>query len=992
MSTGKQSPGPALAPEAASQREDEGDPVTGDSSALSAPEESSSSAAVAVPQDEEDEEQEEEQQQAKRNPPSSSHLPQQQQQMLLHLPSPQHTLQVAMKDLSARRKRSFAQSQSHPQQHSAQESAGAGMNMNMIHPMHPMMMMNHPIHYAQQAGMMTHHPYAQQQQQQQQYMNMMMQAQAQFRYQQQQQQQMMMMQAQAQQQQQIQMRRAAAVAATSTTNSETTGSGELPSEPAAASARATVASDETKSRPHPDESDEQPQKDLQQQKEKLPPPPVIEQTQLTKEQQLELLQAKRRELEQQQRELVRQQQLLSARRQAAEAAQRGGPSSSTTTATLQPQPQAPGMNHMNQHHHHHHYFDPYHHPTMYQHPQGTIVSMMNPPPTNHMNIMNTMSLPQQQHTHADSASAHGEHPPDRVDQDDDEHQPLHMNHLPVAPLPVLSSSTKRSDREDFKNKAPPRRHSTSSYASASSAQDDSEPPKTYFSTGPFYMLPQPRTLAILESDRYSLTPLHCFVRQHCVEAFTATHQDVAQPSKGKRRPVQVGQVGLRCRHCCTQSSRNTTAAAPEGGSVYYPTTIASFYNATMNLLQRHLQKCPSMPQSVLKQYRAIKQEDHYARSGSSKKYWIQSARQLGFVDTEHGVRYVGGDDAAAGTTAAANLVPTMVTPVEGGEQLHPPLPPHSIDNSDHSASHGGGRDSATSLSLAHPFIAAEYLSPAVEHTRGAQMLPANAETMENSNQPIMEVVEPSDKPYSTDFVYVLMQQMRICKFTEADRLGKRKGLPIGYSGLACRHCYGGYSSGRFFPSSLKTLSDTSKGVNVLHNHMTKCRNCPLQVRDLLDQLRPTHDQQRSMMKFGNQKRFFARIWERLHGKGAPRKIGGARSVGGGGGIDMSMSSSKSISTATVSNDSHCNPAADMDGGSSFGPPPPHPYMSHSMMMAMANMNHHPMMMMQQEEEVLPLPQQQRQEQQQPSSRPQGLHDPQHDQAPADNTNKRQKMK
>ena len=106
--------------------------------------------------------------------------------------------------------------------------------------------------------------------------------------------------------------------------------------------------------------------------------------------------------------------------------------------------------------------------------------------------------------------------------------------------------------------------------------------------------------------------------------------------------------------------------------------------------------------------------------------------------------------------------------------------------------------------------------------------------------------------------------MQPCVFTEADRLGKRKGLPPGFPGLACRHCFGGYGSGRFFPSSIKTLSDTSKTLNVLHNHMQRCRKCPGDVRETLDKLRKFHDEQRSKMKFGSQKAFFARIWDRLH--------------------------------------------------------------------------------------------------------------------------------
>jgi hypothetical protein len=88
---------------------------------------------------------------------------------------------------------------------------------------------------------------------------------------------------------------------------------------------------------------------------------------------------------------------------------------------------------------------------------------------------------------------------------------------------------------------------------------------------PFSMLEKPIPLS-MSSDKDWLTPLHCFVRQHCVEIFTATEEDVATPSKGKRKPIHVGQVGIRCPY----------SKGGERGSVYYPTSISSIYNATVS--------------------------------------------------------------------------------------------------------------------------------------------------------------------------------------------------------------------------------------------------------------------------------------------------------------------------------------------------------------------------------------------------------------------------
>ena len=330
------------------------------------------------------------------------------------------------------------------------------------------------------------------------------------------------------------------------------------------------------------------------------------------------------------------------------------------------------------------------------------------------------------------------------------------------------------------------------------------------SNGQFATIEKPLPLA-MEADKDWLTPLHCFVRQHCVEAFTATQDDMATPAKGKRRRIQIGQVGIRCPHC----HHNESPTDREHGSVYYPKAIASVYNATMNLLQRHLHKCTSVPSEIMRRYEALKKDD--ARSGTSKKYWIESALSLGLVDTPKGIRF---------SPLNSSLLPSL-SKVSVKMDLHPQNPVGEL----------GINEKKTN------FLETRY-------------------TLRQS----APLVTTDDEPYATAFSFFLLSQMQPCVFTEADRLGKRKGLPPGFPGLACRHCFGGYGSGRFFPSSIKTLSDTSKTLNVLHNHMMRCRKCPPEVRETLDKLRKHHDQQRAKMKFGSQKAFFARIWDRLHYK------------------------------------------------------------------------------------------------------------------------------
>lgn len=370
-----------------------------------------------------------------------------------------------------------------------------------------------------------------------------------------------------------------------------------------------------------------------------------------------------------------------------------------------------------------------------------------------------------------------------------------------------------------------------------SADHQLSTPTTTFSKGPFAMMDEPLPLA-LGPDKDWLTPLHCFVRQHFVHIFTASEQDVATPSKGKRKPIQVGQVGIRCPHC--HQDIESSVKARERGSVYYPTSIASIYNATMNLLQRHLHHCSSVPPDIMRRYETLKADD--ARSGTSKKYWIESALSLGLVDTENGIRFSGKTGPPLPSRPPGNDFFTNAMTSTSNED-----PMHNINMDNSSKSHGEEEDSK----MPHDSHGADQDEPAQQQGEAGQG---------------GLLVRPEDEQYATAFSYHLIRQMQPCVFTEADRLGKRKGLPPGFPGLACRHCWGGYGSGRFFPSSIKTLSDTSKTLNVLHNHMMRCRKCPPTINHELAKYRKIHDEQRAKMKFGSQKAFFARIWDRLHFK------------------------------------------------------------------------------------------------------------------------------
>ena len=333
------------------------------------------------------------------------------------------------------------------------------------------------------------------------------------------------------------------------------------------------------------------------------------------------------------------------------------------------------------------------------------------------------------------------------------------------------------------------------------------------------ILPMPRPLA-MSNDHQWLTPLHCFVREKIVEVFTATQKDVDAPSRGKRRNISLNQVGIRCPHCSPLKVGNY--GAYRQGSVYYPLQISAMYNATMNLLQRHFDYCDMVPKEIQETYKKLKSDE--ARSGMSKKYWIESAKALGLVDKKNAIWYRTPTKAQLDTSSTS---PPKSPIIDSGDLHH-----------------------SSTTSTTGPV--------------GGQASTAQPQAQANAQPEAL--VYSEDQKKTTRFTFCLLSQVLSCRFTEADRLGKRRGLPIGFAGLACRHCYPQFGNGRYFPSSLKTLSDTSKTLNVLNAHLLRCRSCPEEIREELRQAHESHASERSDLPFGSQKAFFTKIWERLHGK------------------------------------------------------------------------------------------------------------------------------
>mmetsp|Transcript_31147 Transcript_31147/g.73421 ORF Transcript_31147/g.73421 Transcript_31147/m.73421 type:complete len:650 (-) Transcript_31147:206-2155(-) len=289
-----------------------------------------------------------------------------------------------------------------------------------------------------------------------------------------------------------------------------------------------------------------------------------------------------------------------------------------------------------------------------------------------------------------------------------------------------------------------------------------------------------------------LSPLHCFMRRYCVEAFSATPEDVATPRYGKSHgfKVEVGQVGIRCLHCKDLPPDKRAERA-----VCYPSSLRNIYHSIETWQRRHSLLCKCITPWVRKSILEL-MESSKTRAGGRRQYWEDSARRLGMVDTSQGVRF-------CRKPGDLGPIPSSVSGRAPGDQQ---VPQHKPE----------------------------------------------------------EVVRQEDKDLVTDYLFLLMDQMQTCRFTEEDRTGGRskiKNNEVGFPGMECRHCQGRAGFGRYFPSSVAALSLANSDRNV-YNHLQKCRKCPESIKAELVRLQK--DQAQSKNRRGLRKLFFNRIWKRMH--------------------------------------------------------------------------------------------------------------------------------
>lgn len=136
----------------------------------------------------------------------------------------------------------------------------------------------------------------------------------------------------------------------------------------------------------------------------------------------------------------------------------------------------------------------------------------------------------------------------------------------------------------------------------------------------------------LSSDENFVSEYQYVLRRH-IEFFEATQDDIASSARGRNKPIALGQVGIRCRHCAHLPRQQRCKAA-----TYYPTKLDRIYQTALNLTRIHLMDaCRHVP--VI--YRQQMQELCACKSfmGTGKEYWSDSAQLCDVVEEEGMLRF-----------------------------------------------------------------------------------------------------------------------------------------------------------------------------------------------------------------------------------------------------------------------------------------------------------------------------------------------------------------
>lgn len=122
-----------------------------------------------------------------------------------------------------------------------------------------------------------------------------------------------------------------------------------------------------------------------------------------------------------------------------------------------------------------------------------------------------------------------------------------------------------------------------------------------------------------------------------------------------------------------------------------------------------------------------------------------------------------------------------------------------------------------------------------------------------------QILLDEEKDQVTDFIRITLENTKPI-FSRGDELRRKNTRPVGAPGLVCRHCLGKYGEGKYFFSSMESLSTC---YPVLEKHYHKCPDTPPAIKNEIADARALHTQQRRLRQSGTQQAVFVKLWNRM---------------------------------------------------------------------------------------------------------------------------------
>mmetsp|Transcript_14803 Transcript_14803/g.17821 ORF Transcript_14803/g.17821 Transcript_14803/m.17821 type:complete len:285 (-) Transcript_14803:200-1054(-) len=139
-------------------------------------------------------------------------------------------------------------------------------------------------------------------------------------------------------------------------------------------------------------------------------------------------------------------------------------------------------------------------------------------------------------------------------------------------------------------------------------------------------------LLYIPCDDDELSDYQCLIRKQ-IEVFEAQAEDVQSNAQGRNKPIKLGQVGIRCKHCASCAPRNRLR-----GATYYPAKLNGLYQAAQNMASSHIVgNCEKIPSNLKQLLRNLK--DRKSPAGGGKQYWADGAKVLGIHDNDGVLRF-----------------------------------------------------------------------------------------------------------------------------------------------------------------------------------------------------------------------------------------------------------------------------------------------------------------------------------------------------------------